>query len=173
MLELDAKWAELIAAAERRAVSEGRSGVVEFLRLKARNDAIRSEASSWLFASFAEAAADAQRHFPHISIERIEPHRFAIGNATMTGAKLEIRLGVRCLTVEAGWVRTPADGIMIGGAFAAARVGHFGLPRECEMLHLLYRDDLPKWYIVSEGEEPVSFSTQRVLAHVARLLDDH
>lgn len=172
MLELDAKWAELIAAAERRAADAGRNDVAEYLRLRARNDAIRSEASSWLFSSFTEAAARAQRDYPFIAIEREEPHRFALENSQMTGAKLQIRHGVRCLTVEAGWVRTPSDGIMYGNAFAAARIVHFGLPHENETLHLLYRDQLPKWYVVSEGKDPVSFSIRRVQAHVARLVED-
>jgi hypothetical protein len=169
MLELDAKWAAMLADAERRAADSDRHTVAEYLRLKARNDAIRSEASAWLFASFIEAAAEAQRVFSSISIEREDPHRFSLGNSSMSGSMLQIRLGVRCLTVEAGWVRTPSDGIMFGKAFAAARIRHFGFPKSGDTLHLLYRDELPKWFVVAEDSSPADFTTERLADHIALL----
>ncbi|QQS32215.1 MAG: hypothetical protein IPM50_11110 [Acidobacteriota bacterium] len=172
MLELDAKWSAMIAEAEQRAADTDRHLVAEYLRLKARNDAIRGEAASWLFASFIEAAAEAQRRISAITIERDDPHRFALGNSSMSGALLQIRLGVRCLSVEAGWVRTPSDGVMFGKAFAAARIRHFGFPKHGDTLHLLYRGDLPKWHIVREDEDPTEFTTGRLAEHIALLIDD-
>jgi hypothetical protein len=156
MTELDQVWSQMIGDAYADAVSAGRHDVAEYLRLKATNNAIRSAGVKWLFDAFIELAGKAVRRHSALTMEREEPHSFSQGNSTMVGSCLSIRHGVRCLTVEAGWTRTPRDGIMLGGALAAARVLHFGLPRHTEDFRLVHGDGLPVW---TSDAGPVSSET--------------
>ena len=55
-------------------------------------------------------------------MENENPHNFRLRGANLVGSLLRVRQGVRCLTVEAGWTRTPNDGFMRGGALAIARI---------------------------------------------------
>ena len=150
----------------RNAAAAGHTAVADYLRLKASNDAIRAAGVKWLFQSFIEIAGEAVRSHAALTIEREEAHRFAHGNSQMVGSRLLIRHGVRCLTVEAGWTRTPGDGIMRGGALALARVHHFGMPRFGDELRLVYAETLPRW--VRGGGEVVGSSHLR--DHLVRLL---
>ena len=128
-----------------KAAAFGRHQVAEYLRLKATNDAIRAAGVKWLFDTVIELAIEAQRLRPTLTIEREEPHRFAHGNSQMVGSLLSVRHGVRCLAVEAGWTRSPGDGVMQKNALAFARVAHFGLPRLGAELKLTRGDELPCW----------------------------
>jgi hypothetical protein len=145
MTELDQVWSQMLGDAERHAAAAGQHAVADFLRLKATNDAIRSTGVRWLFDAFIEMAGEAVRTRSALTMERDEPHNFAHGSSNIVGSRLLIRHGVRCLTVEAGWTRTPGDGIMRGGALALARVTHFGIPRHTEELRLVHGDSLPLW----------------------------
>lgn len=146
MTELDQVWSQMLAETSAKASEQGRQHVVDYLRLRATNDAIRSSGISWLIDAFIESAAGAQAHNPNLSIERVEPHKFAHGSATMVGTELIISHGVRCLTVEAGWVRMPSHGIMSEKALAVANILHFGMPRHATSIRLIhYDDDLPHW----------------------------
>src|SRR6266513_1660655 len=129
MTELEQVWASMLDTAAEKAAGLGRNEIAEYLRLKATNEAIRAAGVKWLFDTLIEIAAASQRTFPMITIEREEPHKFARGNSRIVGSKLAISHGVRCLTVEAGWTRSPGDGVMRGSALAFARITHFGLPR--------------------------------------------
>ncbi len=151
MTELDQEWSQLLDAATTRAHAAGRHEVVEYLRLKASNDAIRNVGCNWLFNTFIEIAIDLQTRRAHLEIERQEPHRFAHGSSTMIGSRLNARLGVRCLSIEAGWARTPSDGIMRSGALALSLITHFGLPRAGDELRLVHVQSLPQW-VNEEGE---------------------
>lgn len=146
MTELDQVWSQMLAETSEKAHQQGREYVVEYLRLRATNDAIRSRGIAWLIDAFIEVATDAQRDKPHLSIERVEPHEFAHGNSTMVGTQLVVRHGVRCLNVEAGWARIPSHGVMRKGSLAVARISHFGLPRLGASIRLIHNeDDLPHW----------------------------
>ena len=145
MLELDHVWSKMLDEAAFKASNAGRQDIVDYLRLKATNDAIRKAGVSWLFDTVIEIASNALRDRRNITIEREEPHNFARGNSNMVGSLLEIRQGVRCLSVEAGWVRTPSDGIMLSGALAFARISHFGLPKFGSEIRLVQGDSLPQW----------------------------
>ena len=145
MLELDHVWSKMLDEAAVKASNAGRQDIVDYLRLKATNDAIRKAGVSWLFDTMIEIGSDAQRDRRGLTIERVEPHNFARGNSNMVGSLLEIRQGVRCLSVEAGWARTPSDGIMPGGALAFARISHFGMPRHDHEIRLVHAADLPHW----------------------------
>ena len=151
MTELDQVWSEMLDKATAKALQSGRSDIAEYLRLKAANDTIRRIGVEWLVNTILELAADAHRGHPALIVEREEPHNFADGNSNMVGSLLRISHGVRCLTVEAGWTRTPSDGIMRAQALAFARFTHFGLPENRVELRLLQSDTSPNW-IASTGE---------------------
>ncbi|MEP6944320.1 MAG: hypothetical protein ABJA02_00265 [Acidobacteriota bacterium] len=147
MTELDQFWSAMIKQATEKAVDSGRHDIVQYLHLRAVNDAIRSEGVKWLFDSIIEIASSANRNNAAIEIETREPHSFTRGNSNMVGSLVNLRQGVRCLTVEAGWTRTPADGIMRGAMLAAARISHFGISRSNADLSLAYSGELPIWHI--------------------------
>jgi hypothetical protein len=145
MTELDHEWSQLLDAATARANEAGRHDVAEYLRLRATNDAIRKVGCTWLFNTFVEIAVDLQGRRDRLEIERQEPHNFAHGSSTMVGSRLNLRLGVRCLSIEAGWARVPSNGIMRSGALAVSLISHFGIPKAGAELRLVHADTLPKW----------------------------
>ena len=154
MTELDEIWSQMLGDAASKAADTGRNDVADFLRLKASNDAIRAAGVRWLFDTVIAIAATANRSHVSLTIERDDPHNFAHGNSNLVGTRVMVRHGVRCLTVEAGWTRTPGDGIMRGGALAFARVSHFGMPKMTAELKLVAEEPMPKWRN-AETSEPV------------------
>lgn len=166
MNELDEAWSQMLQGAIANARSSGRDDVAEYLALKQSNDLIRQASVDWLFGSFIEIASDESRRNSSISIEREDPHEFPFGNSRMAGGLVRVRLGVRNLTVEAGWTRIPSHGIMRGGALAAARISHFGLPKVDVELTLLSDGGTPIWKTVDGGD----FGAESVREHVRVLL---
>jgi hypothetical protein len=160
MNELDEAWSQMIAGAAENAKASGRADVADYLSLKLSNDAIRQASVGWLFDSLIEIASERTRQNSSITIEREEPHEFPFRGAKMAGSLLRVRLGVRCLTLEAGWTRTPAHGFMRGGALAAARITHFGMPKSGAELILVRNNETPAWNSV-EGEPFDSESLRR------------
>lgn len=167
MNELDDAWSQMLAGAIANAKASGRDDVADYLTLKHTNDLIRQASVDWLFDSFIEIASEANRRNSSITIEREDPHEFQFGNARMAGGLLRIRLGVRSLTIEAGWTRLPAHGIMRGGSLAAARLSHFGLPKSGVELTLARLGDAPVWKS-SDGEK---FASANVRAHLGVLIE--
>jgi hypothetical protein len=163
--ELDQFWSSELARLSENARKSGREVVADYLELKARNDIVRSIGVAWLIDSFIEAASDDLASGRGITIERDEPHQFTLRNATMTGSKLKLQLGVRCLTLEAGWTRTPSDGFMKGGALAAARLIHFGMARSGEDIGLFAGDVAPVWRSFDERRAGNQFTSQDVERH--------
>ncbi len=145
MTELDHVWSQMLVDAEARAGDTGRKHVADYLRLRATNDAIRVGGVGWLFDTMIEIASPAMNIHNPVHIEREEPHSFDRGSSTMVGSLLSIRQGVRCLTIEAGWVRTPSDGIMQKGALVYARISHFGMPTSGGEIRLVHAESLPQW----------------------------
>ncbi len=145
MDELDLVWSQMLAEAGEKATDDGRHAVAEYLRLKATNDAIRGRGVAWLVDAFVAMAAAEQARHATMAVTREEPHRFERGTSRMVGSLVEIRHGVRCLSVAAGWARTPTDGIMRGGALAFAQITHFGLPKAGDEFRLVHANDLPQW----------------------------
>jgi hypothetical protein len=167
MNELDEAWSQMLAGAMENARASGRGDVADFLALKQSNDALRQTAVDWLFNSFIEIAAEANRRNALVLIEREEPHEFTFNNATMAGSLLRVRLGVRSLTVEAGWTRLPAHGFMRGGALAAARIRHFGIPEADDELILVRGEESPAWTDSNGGR----FDSQKLFEHFRLLLE--
>jgi len=152
MDELADVWSRMIASTLESAKAQGRTDIVEYLKLKHANDELRVAGVKWLFDSFRELAA--QRLFPEIKIENSSPHHFDYENARMVGAALRFTSGVRKLEVEAGWTRTPKDGFMRNQALAVARLNHFGLPAKSAVLILRrLENNSPLWFIGNAGSE--------------------
>ena len=167
MHELEEAWSEKLALAIANAKSSGRGDVADYLALKQSNDALRQTGVEWLFSSFIEIASEASRHNPMILIEREEPHEFEFNRARMAGSLVRVRLGVRSVTVEAGWTRTPSHGFMRGGALAAARITHFGQPKNDMELTLVQRSEIPGWLTTSGSE----FGSQHLREHLDILIN--
>lgn len=172
MNELDHIWSQMLSSAEAKAIGAGRNDIAEYLRLKAANDAIRGEAVRWIFDVFDELAANAAVVRPSIVIEREHPHRFERGTSKMVGSLVRVRSGVRCLTLEAGWTRTPSDGIMRNGALAAARLTHFGIARANAELSLAYAGDLPIWHIDEDDGRRAPFRIADLHDHLKIFLGE-
>jgi hypothetical protein len=70
----------------------------------------------------------------------------------MVGKQITLRSGVRALTIESGWPRTPRHGFVSGDGLACANIKHFGRPRRNEEL-LLVRSTTgaPKWFILKKN----------------------
>lgn len=175
MNELDEFWAATLAEAARRARADGRGDVAEYLSLKATNDEIRAASSRWLFESLLEIAHAAMRSGANIIIENENPHRFEMNRATMVGSLLRFKCGVRQLTAEAGWTRTPQDGFMRGGALAGARLTHFGRAKHnAELLLVRERgtNNAPQWLAINAADgRQTAFDSHNLHEHFAVFLN--
>jgi hypothetical protein len=169
--ELDAEWKQRIEQAQRRAGASGRGDVAEYLFLRAENDAVRQVGVEWLVDSFTALAGEANRTGQSLQLSRDDAHRFVSGNSTMVGARLTLSAGVRSLTVEAGWPRTPRDGIVRGGGLAQGRIAHFGNRSAGEDL-LLVRNEggSPQWLVLEPTGARAPLAEERMRRHLARLL---
>lgn len=167
MTELDQVWSQMLSEAAAKAVAAGESDIADYLRLKAANDVVRTTGVTWLIETFIEIASRETISNTNITIEREDPHNFAYGHSNMVGTLLEVRYGVRCLAVEAGWTRTPRDGIMRNGALAQARITHFGLPKHSAELQLVHGEALPEWL----NKNNAVFDSNEIRRHMDLLLD--
>ena len=165
MNELDEVWENMMNEAIARAKSSGRSDVADYLTLKASNDAVRAASVKWLVDASSEIAAEINRRRAAISVENEHPYRFPFGNANLVGSLVRFRQGVRCLTVEAGWTRTPNDGFMRGGALACARISHFGISKQNAELILLRLDNAPHWFAVDKEGNRSLFDSRNLQYH--------
>jgi hypothetical protein len=174
--ELDAEWARRVEEAEGRARASGRGDVADYLILRASNDAARAVGCSWLVETFQLIAGEANRRGSSLTVSLEDAHRFRVGHSTMVGRRLTLRAGVRSVTVEAGWPRSPRDGVVRGGGLARARVSHFGDRAAGEELLLVRGDEgTPRWLTLGDDEARAAtnrqgFTEARARAHVARLL---
>ena len=168
MHELNEFWANSLEQAIEKARAGGRHDVADYLALKAANDALRAAASRWLFESFLEIAHEAIRRGINLRIENENPHRFEMNRATMVGSLVRFVFGIRSMTVETGWTRTPADGFMRGGALAAARLVHFGQPKHnSELVLLRSAKGEPEWFALNRDGSRTPFHTRDILEHFA------
>ena len=161
MQELDEVWAGMLENALAKAESDGRRDVADYLTLKASNDAVRQTCVQWLFGLLLEIAANN----PRLAIENENPHRFDFANASLVGSLLRMRHGVRCLTIEAGWTRTPNDGFMRGGALAAARITHFGMAKHNAEHLLVQSNGVPGWTAADVDGRRSSFDSDHLNRH--------
>lgn len=155
----------MLAESAASARAAGRHAVADYLALKATNDQIREVGARWLFDSLVELAGAANRQSSAITIEREDPHSFRVQGANLVGTLLRLRHGLRCLTLEAGWTRTPSDGFMRGGALAAARITHFGRREFNVDLALRQTDELPRWFTLHDDGQSSAFETNDLQRH--------
>jgi hypothetical protein len=145
--------------------------VSEYLALRASNDLLRQTSIEWLLTTFTTLAGKANRAGAGVQFEQRDAHRFRLANATMVGALLVLRGGVRSLTVEAGWPRTPRDGFIRGGGLACANITHFGR-RAANAQLLLVRSSagVPQWFVKDDAGTRSLFSEARAREHLSILL---
>ncbi|MCP9493790.1 MAG: hypothetical protein MSG64_04955 [Pyrinomonadaceae bacterium MAG19_C2-C3] len=184
MSELDAEWERVRAEVERRARERGQGDVADYFHLRATNDAARKIGIDWLLNMFTRAAGEANRRGATINLEesnrtsdRIKPgdipdtHRFTVGASTMVGVRCVMRVGIKTLTVEAGYPRTPTDGFIRGGGLARANITHFGDKRAGQKLMLVQRaTDAPGWFVIEDDDAGVKPGAMFAEADIARHL---
>ena len=165
MNELEQVWTQKLSEARVKAQKSGRADVAEYLALRTTNDMIRRTSVEWLLDSLSEIAGDANRSGANVSVETENAHRFQFGNASLVGSLYRLRQGVRCLTVEAGWTRSPADGFMRGGALAVALVSHFGMSKHNAELVLISEKNAPSWFYADVNGKRNLFDARNLQEH--------
>jgi hypothetical protein len=172
MTELDEAWDLALAEAKNRARTSGRRDIAAYLDLRRQNDLLRRTAVDWLINGAVLIAGKANRDGAGIQIEQDDTHRFARGTATMVGKRITLRRGVRVLTIETGWPRTPRDGIVRGGGLACANIKHFGRPRLSEELLLIRSaEGSPHWYVTKKNETRSILSESDLKHHLSILTE--
>ncbi|MGI9054642.1 MAG: hypothetical protein ACR2F2_02435 [Pyrinomonadaceae bacterium] len=171
MEELDEVWTNFLKEAAIRTKSNGGNDVADYLALKSTNDFLRSTSIGWLFESVAEIASEANRNKANLTFEKKHPHEFTLGNANLVGWLVRFRQGVRCLSAEAGWTRTPSDGFMRGGALAVGRVTHFGMSKKNAELILLKIENAPVWFALDKHGQRSEFHSNHLQNHFKIFLD--
>jgi hypothetical protein len=170
MGELDEAWAAALSEAERKARLAGRRDVAEYLSLKNSNDLLRTAGVDWLIDEFTSLAGEANRAGASIQISKQEGHRFGTPSSTMVGHLITFKNGVRTLFVEAGWPRTPRDGVVRGGGLASANIRHLGIKAANEELLLVKSTNgAPVWRFLSKNHTFLHRSDMR--RHLSILLD--
>ncbi|MCU1267035.1 MAG: hypothetical protein JWM21_3353 [Acidobacteria bacterium] len=171
MSELDEAWALALAEAQRRAQSAGRGDIAEYLRLRSSNDLQRRTGIDWLLSTFAKLAGDANRRGASLQTTSEEAHRFSVDNATMVGPRLTLTLGVRALSVEAGWPRVPSHSFVRGGGLALGRIKHFGKHLLNQELMLVRSSDgPPSWVAIDRTGRREPLSESSIQSHLSKLL---
>ena len=168
----DEEYERSMQEARERARGGGRGDVLEYLDLKAANDAARTRAIEWLLEAFTAVAGELNRTGAGLTLARTDAHRFRVGNSTMVGPRLVLRRGVRALTVEAGWPRAPRDGIVRGGGLASATIGHFGDARAgCELLLVPDTQTDARWFVIDKTGARTELHPEHLRRHFARLMN--
>jgi len=171
MTELDEAWDLALADAKARARASGRRDIADYLDLRRQNDLLRRTATDWLIDRAVLVAGKANRAGAAIQIEQDDTHRFARGNATMVGKRVTLRQGVRAMTIESGWPRTPRDGIVRGGGLASANIKHFGRPRaNAELLLMRAANGSPRWFLYDKHGKKSVLSEEEIQTHISLLI---
>jgi hypothetical protein len=168
--ESDEVWSQFLADSVANLRISGDRAVADYISLKAGNDQIRERGVAWLFEAMVRLAGEANRRNYSVTVEREDKHSFRLGGANMVGPLVRLRHGVRCLTLEAGWTRSPSDGFMRGQALAAARISHFGKKEAGAELHLRKTNDRPGWFVLGRDERAMPLEAVELMRHFAILL---
>lgn len=172
MSELDEAWAVALADAEARARSEGRADLTDYLALRTANDFLRTVGADWLLTSFNSIAGEANRAGSSLKLTTDDVHRFKVGNTTLVGRQITLENGVRRLSVEVGWPRTPRDGFIRGGGLACATIKHFGIKSLSEHLRLIIDPSgAPRWIAPETDEQFREVHEEDVRRHISILLN--
>ena len=172
MNELDQFWSEKLSSAIESAKQTGRGDLADYLQLKATNDAVRQTGVDEFFSTIIEIATRPEHASRNVSIERESPHDFRHRDANMLGSVLRLRYGVRGMTAEAGWTRTPRDGFMRMGALAFARITHFGIPSANAEFILKSTEAGAVWAVVRREKVDTEFELNDLDQHFFVLIDE-
>jgi hypothetical protein len=172
MNELDRFWSEKLSTAIENAQDTGRADLADYLQLKAANDAFRQAGVEQFFETMIEIATRTEHASKQIAVERESPHSFRHRDANLVGSLVRLRYGVRCMTVEAGWTRTPSDGFMRLGALAFARITHFGIPRANAEFILKNTGGEATWAVVRRDKVDTGFELVELNEHFLVLIDE-
>jgi hypothetical protein len=116
---------------------------------------------------FTAKVADLNRRGSSIQMTRAEGHNFRAGVNNMVGTLLTFKSGVRSLMVEAGWPRTPRDGIVRGGGLAQGQIRHFGRKAlDHELLLVRSRAGVPEWLVIDKEGDRLALVEAIVERHV-------
>ena len=171
MSELDEAWASALAEAESRARMAGHVDLAAYLSLRNANDLLRSTGISWLMETFEYLAAEANRNGADIQISKDDNHRFRVENATMVGRLLTLKSGVRHLFIEAGWPRTPRDGIVRGAGLARGNIRHLGISSlNQELLLVATAKGAPRWITAKHSKSDPGIHEAELRNHISNLL---
>ncbi len=166
MDELNEVWAKMMQGAMLDAQTSGRTELAEYLAVKSANDVIRAAGCRWLFDSFLELSDQANRRGIKLEVESESPHRFSVGHSTMVGSLMRFTNGLRKLTIEAGWTRVPADGIIRGLGLARGRITHFGQNKyNAELLLSNHNLAAPQWFVLIDDDKRETVSANDLLDH--------
>ncbi len=84
----------------------------------------------------------------------------------MQGSLVRLKLGIRSVTVEAGYPQKPQDGFIRGGGLACARISHFGMSKANEDLMLIRSEQTaPVWFAVEENNFRGQFHIPQLKHH--------
>jgi hypothetical protein len=173
MSELEEEWELALSEAQERARAAGKRDIADYLNLRRRNDLLRRTATEWFINVFVVMAGEANRHGAGIQIEQHEENQFRRGNATMVGHRITLRRGVRALTIETGWPRTPKHGIVSGGGLACANIKHFGRSRSnAELLLSHAKNGGPCWLMTDRLGNSLALTEENLRAQFRKLLSD-
>lgn len=171
MSELDEAWAYALAEAEARARMAGHVDIAAYLALRNSNDLLRTTSIKWLVTTCESLAGEANRHGAGIQISKDDKHRFSVGQGTMVGSLLTLTSGVRQFFVEAGWPRTPRDGVVRGSGLARANLRHMGMSSANEALLLvLSPKGVPRWMTTERAGKQVEIHEGELRLHFGILL---
>jgi hypothetical protein len=91
----------------------------------------------------------------------------------MVGTRLTMERGVRGLTVEVGWPRTPRDGFIRGGGLACSNIKHLGIqPANEELRLILNSNGTPSWMVHARQGDTRELHETDVNDHIEILLND-
>ena len=171
MSELDEAWASALAEAETRARMAGHVDLAAYLSLRKANDLLRNTGIIWLMETCEYLAAQANRNGAGIQISKDDKHHFRVENATMVGRLLRLTSGVRQLFIEAGWPRTPRDGIVRGAGLARANIRHLGIKSlNQELLLVLTSKGAPRWVPTEHSKSDPGIHEAELRNHITNLL---
>lgn len=163
-------WTGMLDDPSFRELFSGRGVIADYIKLRDRNDEIRTKAVEILFSAIGALVHEAEKKGVALSSEEFDECSFEQRPARVTGPGLRIRHGVRCLTVEAGWTRVPSDGVMGEGALALARLSHFGFPEKTTVLYLLIFEERPRWFTIGRDGIRRSFEAEELVQHLQLLI---
>lgn len=173
MTDFEDTWDLALADAKERARASGRQDIARYLDLRKQNDLLRRTATEWLVNAAVSQAGEANRAGAGVQVDQDAAHRFQRGTATMVGVRVTLRRGVRSLTIESGWPRTPRDGIVRGGGLACANIKHFGRRRDnAELLLVRPAKGAPHWLILEKHGGQTRLTEAGLRDHLSRLLAD-